>query len=81
MAETEGDRDSGPETDDGAELRFGDAMEELEKILSRVESEDVDIDQLADELKRAAQLIEACRGKIRRAEAEVEEVVARLDGE
>ena len=62
-----------------AEMTFGDAMDELETILRRVEGEEIDIDELAVELKRAAALLEACRAKIRRAEVEVSQIVQSLD--
>ena len=58
---------------------FSAALAELEGILQRIESEETDIDRLADELKRAAELLEICRGKIRRAEAEVTQIVQKLD--
>lgn len=58
---------------------FSAALAELEDILRRIESEETDIDRLADELKRAAELLEICRGKIRRAEAEVTQIVQKLD--
>lgn len=60
-------------------LRFGEAIEELEGILSRVEAEEIDIDELADQLKHAAELLEVCRGKIRRAEVEVTQIVQALE--
>lgn len=70
------------ETSESAEdLKFGDAMDELEAILRRVESEEIDIDSLAEELRRAAQLLEVCRGKIRRAEVEVTQIVQQLEEE
>lgn len=62
-----------------ADLRFGEAIEELESTLQRVESEEIDIDDLADELKNAAQLLEICREKIRQAELEVTQIVQSLD--
>lgn len=58
---------------------FTAAMQELEAILRRVEAEDVDLDLLATELSRAAQLLELCRGKLRRAEAEVGQVLQQLE--
>ena len=61
-----------------AEVRFSDAMEELQGILSRIEAEETDIDSLASELQRAAVLLEVCRGKIRRAEVEVSQIVQSL---
>jgi exodeoxyribonuclease VII small subunit len=58
---------------------FRDAMEELEGILERIEGEEVDIDRLAEELRRAAQLLDLCRCKIRRAEVEVTQIVQSLE--
>ena len=58
---------------------FSDALAELEAILQRIESEETDIDRLAVELKRASELLELCRGKIRRAELEVTQIVQKLD--
>ena len=57
---------------------FAEAMAELEGILSRIETEETDIDALATELRRAAQLLEVCRAKIRKAEVEVTQIVQRL---
>ena len=62
-------------------LSFGDAMEALEAILKRIEGDETDIDALADELQKAAQLLELCRGKIRKAEVEVTQIVQQLEQE
>jgi exodeoxyribonuclease VII small subunit len=61
------------------EIGFSAAMQELEAILGRIESEEVDIDQLAEELGRAAELLELCRGRIRKAEVEVSQIVQSLE--
>ena len=58
---------------------FREAMEELEGILERIESEEIDVDELAANLRRATQLLELCRGKIRKAEVEVTQIVQSLD--
>lgn len=60
-------------------LGFRQAMAELEGILQRIEGEEIDIDQLAQELRRAAQLLDLCRGKIRKAEVEVTQIVQSLE--
>lgn len=65
--------------DDKKEVRFGEAMDELESILERIDSEDVDIDQLASELKRAAELLDVCRTRIRAADLEVTAIVQKLE--
>jgi exodeoxyribonuclease VII small subunit len=66
---------------ESAEPGFTEAIRELEAILARVEGEEVDVDRLAAELARAAELLDLCRGKIRRAELEVSQIVQRLEGE
>lgn len=58
---------------------FGEAMAELEGILERIEGEEIDVDRLASELQRAAELLETCRGKIRRAEVEVTQIVQSIE--
>ena len=58
---------------------FSAALEELEEILQRIEGEEIDIDALASELKRAAELLDLARGKLRRAEVEVTQIVQSLD--
>ena len=65
--------------DKGKDLSFTDAMSELEAILKRVETEESDIDVLAEELKRAALLLEVCRSRIRKAEVEVSQIVKQLE--
>lgn len=71
---------SGQAAAEGAgSLAFGEALEELEGILRRVEGEEIDVDSLAEELRRAAELLEVCRAKIRRAEVEVSQIVQSLE--
>jgi exodeoxyribonuclease VII small subunit len=79
MSESKGKKEGNERNEIGEDLKFGAALEELEAILRRVESEEIDIDSLAEELRRAAQLLEVCRGKIQRAEVEVTQIVQRLE--
>jgi exodeoxyribonuclease VII small subunit len=71
--------DTTQQTQPAAEPSFRDAMDELEGILERIEGEEIDIDRLAEELRRAAQLLDLCRGKIRKAEVEVTQIVQSLE--
>lgn len=63
------------------ELSFTEAMGSLEEILERIEGEETDIDTLAEELQQAAKLLDLCRGKIRKAEVEVTQIVQKLEEE
>ena len=58
---------------------FRKALDKLEEILARIEGDETDIDQLGEELRRAAHLLEVCRGKIRKAEVEVTQIVQSLE--
>ena len=73
-----GDRERGGTTPAAAEVSFNDALAELEQILGRLERDDVDLDRLAAELGRAAELLDVCRAKIRKAELEVSHIVEKL---
>ena len=61
---------------------YSDAVTELESILREIEDVDVDVDVLADRVRRAATLIEWCRGRILAAREAVEDATADLvDGD
>lgn len=58
---------------------YADAVAELEEILAELEADDVDVDRLAEQVKRAADLIELCRTRLEDARVEVTRIVADLD--
>lgn len=59
-------------------ISFGEAMTEVEQILAGLEREDVDIDRLGAEVKRAVELITVCREKLEKTDREVRDLVAGL---
>lgn len=72
---------STPDRDPDAPVASGyaAALTELEDILARLERTDVDVDVLATQVQRAAELISFCRDRIGNARLQIEQVVARLD--
>jgi exodeoxyribonuclease VII small subunit len=54
------------------------ALAELETILQSLERTDVDVDVLATQVARAAELIAFCRDRIGNARLQIEQVVADL---
>lgn len=46
-------------------------MAEIEKIMAKLRSESIDVDTLAAEVKRASELIEMCKQRLRTTEEEV----------
>lgn len=63
------------------EPTFGEAVEAVEDILSRLDRDEIDVDDLAGEVKRAVELVAMCRVKLDRTELEVQDFVAELEGD
>jgi len=62
-------------------IKYSKAIEELNKILSDLESEDIDVDELSDKVRRAIDLIRVCKNKIKRTEMEVKNMVSEFEAE
>ncbi len=60
-------------------ISYSRALTELEKIIDEIESEDIDVDMLAEKVKRAAQLIKSCRERLRSTEDDVRKALSELD--
>ncbi|MCK9996865.1 MAG: exodeoxyribonuclease VII small subunit [Candidatus Krumholzibacteria bacterium] len=59
-------------------LSFGEAVSEVEQILAGLEQDEIDIDRLSEEVKRAVELIQVCREKLEKTDTEVRDLVAEL---
>ena len=57
------------------ELKYSKAIQKLDEVIAKIESEDIDVDELADKVKEAVSLIKTCKTKIAKAEMEVKQVV------
>ena len=62
------------------ELGFSAAMAELEQIVASLESDGLDVDELAEKVSRAAEIVDWCRSKLDATRFQVEKIVERLDG-
>lgn len=58
-------------------MNYSEAMAEIEKILALLQSENADVDTLAERVKRASELIAVCRTKLRKAEEDVNAIFAK----
>lgn len=61
------------------EIRWADAIGELELILTRLDDDALDVDVLAAQVTRAAELIGLCRERIANTKLEVERIVGDLE--
>ena len=62
------------------EVRWADAIAELETILTKLDDDALDVDALAQQVARAAELIGLCRDRISRTQLEVERIVGDIEG-
>jgi exodeoxyribonuclease VII small subunit len=61
------------------EMSYSQALAELEGIIGDIESEEVDVDALAEKVKRAAVLIRFCKDTLRCTDEEVKKVLSELE--
>jgi exodeoxyribonuclease VII small subunit len=65
----------------GDEIGYAAALAELDDILHELDGDEIDVDVLGARVRRAAELLRICRGRIASARFEVEQVVAELEAE
>lgn len=61
-------------------MTYESAYQELKQITAEIESETISVDQLAEKVKRAAELIAYCQEKLRATEAEVGRIIEQMEG-
>jgi len=53
---------------------YKEAIDQLEKIIAKIDSNEVEIDTLVEDIKQANELIALCRSKLNRADEEVQKL-------
>lgn len=52
-------------------MKYEEAIKQLETIVQKMENDEYDIDQLAEQLKKAKELITMCKDKLTKTEEEL----------
>lgn len=60
-------------------LSYNEAISEIEEILERMESDELDVDELSEKVKRVSELVRYCRNKLKTTEEEVEKVLKEME--
>lgn len=58
------------------ELKYEEALKQLEAIVAKMESDELDIDSLGQQLKTAQLLIRQCKAKLTKADEEIKKILA-----
>jgi len=59
------------------ELKYEEAFAELQTIVHKMESDELDIDQMAEQLKRAQFLIGLCKDKLTKTDEEIKKILSK----
>lgn len=62
-------------------ITYSTAIDEIESILSAIENEDIDVDELSEKIKRASELLKFCKTKLRTTEKDIEGIFEEMDKE
>ena len=58
------------------EIKYEEALSELQTIVNKMENDELDIDQMSEKLKRAQELIKLCKDKLTKTDEEIKKILA-----
>ena len=58
------------------EIKYEEAVALLEEIVDKMENDELDIDQLSDQLKRANELVKLCKAKLTKTDEEIKNLLS-----
>lgn len=58
-----------------ATIKYEETLREIEEIVSRLENDEMDIDSLSTELKKAQKLIKQCKDVLEKTEQDVKSIL------
>ncbi len=56
-------------------MKYEEAMATLEQIVARMENNELDLDTMSEELKKAKQLIKLCKDKLTKTDQEIRKLL------
>lgn len=62
-------------------LSYKEAMAEIDSIVTRLEDNKLDVDELSQKVKRVASLIAFCKSKLHETEVEVENILKSMEND
>lgn len=57
-------------------MKYEEALAQLQEIVSKLESDEYSLDEIAQQLKTAQNLIKLCKDKLTKTEAEIQKIQA-----
>jgi len=60
-------------------LTYEKALSRVEEIISKIEAEELNVDELAKNIKEASELLKFCKSKLFETEEEIEKILKEMD--
>ncbi len=60
-------------------VSYKEAITEIEEILSKLENNELDVDELSEKVKRVSQLVTLCKEKLHSTEEEIDKILKEMD--
>lgn len=61
-------------------VSYNEAMAEIEEILEKIENDELDVDELAEKVKRVSTLLKTCKDKLTKTNEQVELILKEMEG-
>jgi exodeoxyribonuclease VII small subunit len=61
-------------------LSYSEAVATIDEILQQIETGELDVDELAEKVKQASELLKLSKGKLFATEKEIEKVLKEMEG-
>lgn len=60
-------------------VTYNEAISEIEEILELIEKEELDVDELAEKVKRVSALLKICKEKLQSTNEQVEQILKEME--
>jgi exodeoxyribonuclease VII small subunit len=60
-------------------VSYNESMAEVEEILEKIENEELDVDDLAEKVKRVSVLLKICKDKLMKTNEQVEQILKEME--
>ena len=60
-------------------ITYSQAVRQIEEILSQIDNDELDIDQLAEKVKKVSGLLKICKSKLFETEKEINKILKEMD--
>lgn len=63
------------------QISYSEAIAAIDEILEQIENGELDVDEMAEKVKQASELLKICKSKLFSTEKEVEKVLKEMEGQ